>query len=228
MSKYKKIFKNIELKKHIRGTSEKYLEVAEIAEKLIKDVYHEEELSFPIDVIEIAHYLGINVVKDYLNENGTRQFSRILGRIISRAGKTFIIVDGSVSYKTQRYTIANAIGRYLLSEEEAIFESNYAIPLIPQSLEEIAADVVALFLLLPMSAFKKEFASYLEQCEDYPLDVDAWMQYLSDVSQTTMFNLAIGYQQLKQVLCYQRQNDFKINNYDIKKMKEDPYDIIFA
>ncbi len=50
----------------------------------------------------------------------------------------------------------------------------------------------------------------------------------SDACQVTSFNLAIGYQQMKQVLCYQRQMEFEKNDYDITKMPEDKYDKIFA
>ncbi|MCI8463599.1 MAG: hypothetical protein HFG25_11785 [Lachnospiraceae bacterium] len=50
----------------------------------------------------------------------------------------------------------------------------------------------------------------------------------SDACQVTPFNLAIGYQQMKQVLCYQRQMEFEKNDYDITKMPEDKYDKIFA
>ena len=136
-------------------------------------------------------------------------------------------MEATVSYKTQRYAIAHSIARYLLREDESWDESSYAIPLIPQSLEEIMGDVLALFLLLPMETFKKEFSKYLEARKEYPMDVDLWLQYLSDKSQISLFNLSIGYQQLKQVLCLQRQKEFEAKGYDINKM-ESTYEKIFA
>lgn len=45
----------------------------------------------------------------------------------------------------------------------------------------------------------------------------------SDACQVTPFNLAIGYQQMKQVLCYQRQMEFEKNDYDITKMPEESF-----
>lgn len=59
------------------------------------------------------------------------------------------------------------------------------------------------------------------------MDVDLWLQYLSDKSQISLFNLSIGYQQLKQVLCLQRQKEFEAKGYDINKM-ESTYEKIFA
>ena len=44
--------------------------------------------------------------------------------------------------------------------------------------------------------------------KDYPLDVDEWLSYLSDRSQVNMFNLAIGYQQLKQAAYSERMDKF--------------------
>lgn len=52
--------------------------------------------------------------------------------------------------------------------------------------------------------------------------------HLSNKSQISQFNLAIGYQQMKQVLCYQRQLEFRESGFDINKILDDPYDIIFA
>ena len=60
------------------------------------------------------------------------------------------------------------------------------------------------------------------------MDVDEWLAYLSEKCQITPFNLAIGYQQMKQVLCYQRREEFRKYDYDVTKMPEDKYDSIYA
>ncbi len=138
------------------------------------------------------------------------------------------MVASNCSYKTRRYAIANGVGRYLLNESQSMLKYAYAIPLIPQSLEEIAADSIAIFLLLPVTLFKDEFLRYLNTCKECPLDVDVWLEHLSNVSQITPFNLAIGYQQMKQVLCYQRQMEFAEYDYDVTKMSEDYYEKIFS
>ena len=92
------------------------------------------------------------------------------------------------------------------------------------------ADVVALFLLLPPELFKIEFKNYLVQMieNEKPIDVDVWLDYLSNKSMVSLFNLSIGYQQLKQVLSYEKQKQFEAIGFDIDKMVEDEYDIVYA
>ncbi len=229
------------LKETVEGTAENYLEIANATEELIEASYAGEsdikensvkksdyKIEFPIDIELVASHLGMKIEKKSLNREEPRSFSRVLGIITSQDGKAYVAIDNEVSYKTQRYTIANAVGRFLLNQSGTSLKCSYAIPLIPQSLEEIAADTIALFLLLPMKTFKEEFLNYLEGCGDRPLDVDAWLMHLSNKSQISQFNLAIGYQQMKQVLCYQRQLEFRESGFDINKIQDDPYDIIFA
>lgn len=227
-----------DLKETVEGMAVQYLKIAKAAEELVEASYVDErdgeensdkavyKIKFPIDIEMVASYLEMEIEKKSLNREEPRSFSRVLGIITSHNGKTYVAIDNEVSYKTQRYTIANAIGRSLLNQKS--LKCSYAIPLIPQSLEEIAADSIALFLLMPMKTFKDEFLNYLERCGDRPLDVDAWMMHLGNKSQISQFNLAIGYQQMKQVLCYQRQSEFKESDFDINKIQDDPYDIIFA
>lgn len=215
--------------KVVASSSEEYLNIAQQVERLVSDCYQKEnkKLEFPIDLNIITKYLEIEVEYEQLNRADMMQFSRTLAILTVQNGKALMTVNNSVSYKTQRYATANAIGRFLLNDATVI-KSSYAIPLMPQSLEEIAADGIASFLLLPMTLFKDEFREYLEKAKDHPLDVDAWLEYLSNRSQISPFNLAIGYQQMKQILCYQRQMEFEESDYDITQMGEDQYGMIFA
>lgn len=208
-----------------------YYEIAIRAEQLVYESYAKADKTalLPIDIDLIASHLGIRVEKEILNPEGVSSFSKNLAVTTStKETGVKILVDAGVSYKTRRYAIANGVGRYLLNESKSMMKTAYAIPLIPQSLEEIAADSIAVFLLMPITLFKEEFLLYLNTCKKEVLNVDNWMEHLSDACQVTPFNLAIGYQQMKQVLCYQRQMEFEKNDYDITKMPEDKYDKIFA
>lgn len=223
-------FQNLELNQTVKEATDVYYKVAIEVEELVNNIYEAEgkKVEFPIDMNLITKYLGMKVEKGNLNDEETERFSRILGVVTSHNGSASVVIDNGVSYKTQRYATANAIGRYLLNQSKPILKCNYAIPLIPQSLEEIAADVIALFLLLPVKCFKEEFLHYLEKCEYHPMDVDDWLKHLENVSQISLFNLSIGYQQLKQILCYQRQIEFQKNDFDMSIFENDPYDIIYA
>ncbi len=224
-------FEDLNINEGVENITKLYDKIAKNSEDLIYESYKNfgKKVSFPIDINIVAEYLNIEILKDNLNLVGSTNFSRKLAIIVAKKDEGHIVVDSSVGYKTRRYAVANGIGRYLLNRARGIFKSSYAIPLIPQSLEEIAADSIALFLLMPPTTFKEEFLRYLNECKSRPLDVDEWLQYLSDRCQITTFNLAIGYQQMKQVLCYRRQMEFERYDYDITKIpEEDKYSKIFA
>ena len=206
-----------------------YLELANQAEKLLKQVYqaHNLNLKFPVDIELIVREMGFTIEKRRIYASATNQFNKVLGRILVDKNEKLIEIDNTVSNKTQQYAIAHSIGRYLLLEDNTLLKYSYAIPLMPSELGEIAADKIALFLLLPLNVFKQEFKDYLETIKNYPLDVDRWLQYLSDKSQVSMFNLAIGYQQLKQVACQERLQEFEKAGYDLEKFN-DTYAEIFA
>lgn len=220
---------SLDIPKQTERQTTLYLELAYQSEKLLKYVYHEngKELGFPIDIEMVGRSMGITIVRRRILASAANQFNKVLGQILISEKEKIIEVDNQVSYKTQQYAIAHSVGRYLLLDKDTLYEHSYAIPLMPSELGEIAADIAALFLLIPLNVFKREFKEYLESIKDYPLNVDRWLQYLSDKSQVSLFNLAIGYQQLKQVVCWERLKAFEYVDYDLSRF-EDEYEDIFA
>lgn len=225
----KKSIQELEIFKHIEEQAKLYLALANKIENFLQKVYQEKgrELEFPVDVRLICEEMGISVIPKAIGISAPNQFNKVLGQISIDMDEKLIIVNSKVSLKTQRYAIAHSIGRYLLLKEKSLFEYSYAIPLMPDELGEISADTVALFLLLPLNVFKKEFKDYLKKIKNYPLDVDKWLQYLSDKSQIPVFNLAIGYQQLKQVACHERIEAFEKAGFNFDDFS-DEYSDIFA
>lgn len=112
-------FKDQKYLKKLQDISEIYLDIAEKAEKFIKKIYKDEEINLPIDLNLIAEDLGIRIVQENLNINGGKSLSRILGRLECENSQTWIKVEATVSYKTQRYAIAHSIARYLLRKTKA-------------------------------------------------------------------------------------------------------------
>lgn len=223
-------FEDLGINEFVEKGAGLYNEIAVNAEKLVYESYGKVHRApaLPIDIELIAHYLGLDIQNENLNLERGMNFSKILAVTTSTKEGVKIAVDTSVSYKTRRYALANGVGRYLLNESQNMLKNTYAIPLIPQSLEEIAADSIALFLMMPITLFKDEFLQYLTTCTEHPLNVDNWMVHLSDICQIPAFNIAIGYQHMKQVLCHQRQMEFAEHGYDITKMPEDKYELIFS
>lgn len=227
----KEAIRDLDIHKQTEEQASLYLELAYYEENLLKQVYQKngKKLEFPIDIEMVSRYMGIAIVRRRILASAANQFNKVLGQILISEKEKIIEVDNQVSYKTQQYAIAHSVARYLLLGEESLYEHSYAIPLMPSELGEISADIVALFLLLPLNVFKREFKEYLESTKDFPLDVDNWLQYLSDKSQVSLFNLAIGYQQLKQVVCWERLKAFEDVGYDLGRF-EDEYEFedIFA
>lgn len=225
----KKRIRRLEIQGQTETEAPLYLQLAEQAERLVKQIYKDKKkkLEFPIDIEMVGNEMGIRIVRRRILASAANQFNKVIGQILIDGEEKFIEVDNKVSYKTQQYAIAHSIGRYLLLDEDIMYKHSYAIPLMPSELGEIAADKVALFLLLPFNVFKREFKAYLDSIKDYPLDVDRWLEYLGDKSQVPMFNLAIGYQQLKQIVCFERLKAFEETGYDLSRFK-DEYADIFA
>lgn len=223
-------FEDLEINAFVEIGAELYDKIAVSAEELVYESYRavNRAAALPIDIELIAHHLGLDIQNENLNLERGKTFSKILAVTTSTNDGVRIAVDTSVSYKTRRYALANGVGRYLLNESQNMLKNTYAIPLIPQNLEEIAADSIALFLMMPITLFKDEFLQYLTTCTEHPLNVDNWMVHLSDMCQIPAFNIAIGYQHMKQVLCHQRQKEFEQHEYDITKMPEDKYEMIFS
>lgn len=222
----KKAIYGLNILKQTEDHAALYLELARLIEGLLEKIYENEgmELELPVDIRMVCQHLGISVVPKVFTSD-PNQFQKVLGHIMINRDEKKILVNSKVGLKTQRYAIAHSVGRYLLLKGKTIYEHSYAIPLMPDDLGEISADTVALFLLLPLNVFKKEFKRYLKMIKNYPLDVDAWLQYLSDKSQMSMFNLAIGYQQLKQVACYERIDDFEKADYNLDNFLDEYSDI---
>ena len=171
-------FVYLEINEFVETGAELYDKIAVNAEHLVYESYREfnRTAALPIDIELIAHYLGLNIQNENLNLERGKTFSKILAVTTSTNDGVQIAVDTSVSYKTRQYALANGVGRYLLNESQNMLKNTYAIPLIPQSLEEIAADSIALFLMMPITLFKDEFLQYLTACTDHPLNVDKWME----------------------------------------------------
>lgn len=212
--------------------AKQYFDMADKAEKMVRECYMMEGkvlVHFPIDINLIARCLGILVSERDLNSTESACFSKKLGIIRSDRGKKEIVVNSAIGYKTRRYAIAQGISRYLLKGSQNLSDISYAIPLVPRNLDETAVDTLAVFIMIPMTTFKDELFNYIkEHAEQKSFDVDAWLDYLYNKTQIPLFNLASGYQQMKIALCYQRQKEFEDCDFDLTRMKDNAYDIIYA
>lgn len=195
---------------------------------LIRKVYSDRPVVFPIDIEAIASHIGFEVhYLDFENQE-TCTTTGILSRLIEeKQGKMAIVVNKLLDAKTQRYAIARGIAKYLLRGEESMFEGIYDTTMIPQDIDTTTEDVIACFLLLPLDLTTSELKEYLGRTSSKEVDSNTWIRQFSDKSMVPVYNAAIGYQHIRQILGYERQKEFESKGFDINRI-ENIDEIIYA
>ena len=203
----------------MQSTTELYSEFSENCMNLIYKVYGDRPVVFPIDIEAIASHIGFEVhYLDFENQE-SHNTTGILSRLIEeKQGKMAIVVNKLLDAKTQRYAIARGIAKYLLRGEKSMFEGIYETTMIPQDIDTTTEDVIAGFLLLPSELATSELKEYLRRASSKEIDSNTWIRQLSDKSMVPVYNAAVCYQHIRQVLGYERQKEFENKGFDINKM----------
>ena len=211
----------------MQSTTELYSEYSEYCMNLIRKVYGDRPVVFPIDIEAIASHIGFEVhYLDFENQESCTT-TGILSRLIEeKQGKMAIVVNKLLDAKTQRYAIARGIAKYLL-RGESMFEGIYDTTMIPQDIDTTTEDVIACFLLLPLDLTTSELKEYLGRTSSKEVDSNTWIRQFSDKSMVPVYNAAVGYQHIRQILGYERQKEFESKGFDINKM-ENCDEIIYA
>lgn len=212
----------------MQSTTELYSEFLEYCMNLIRKVYGDRPVVFPIDIEAIASHIGFEVhYLDFENQESCTT-TGILSRLIKeKQGKMAIVVNKLLDAKTQRYAIARGIAKYLLRGEESMFEGIYDTTMIPQDIDTTTEDVIACFLLLPLDLTTSELKEYLGRTSSKEVDSNTWIRQFSDKSMVPVYNAAVGYQHIRQILGYERQKEFESKGFDINRI-ENIDEIIYA
>ena len=212
----------------MQSTTELYSEFSEYCMNLIRKVYGDRPVVFPIDIEAIASHIGFEVhYLDFENQESCTT-TGILSRLIEeKQGKMAIVVNKLLDAKTQRYAIARGIAKYLLRGEESMFEGIYDTTMIPQDIDTTTEDVIACFLLLPLDLTTSELKEYLGRTSSKEVDSNTWIRQFSDKSMVPVYNAAVGYQHIRQIFGYEREKEFESKGFDINKM-ENCDEIIYA
>ena len=208
----------------MQSTTELYSEFSEYCMNLIRKVYGDRPVVFPIDIEAIASHIGFEVhYLDFENQESCTT-TGILSRLIEeKQGKMAIVVNKLLDAKTQRYAIARGIAKYLLRGEESMFEGIYDTTMIPQDIDTTTEDVIACFLLLPLDLTTSELKEYLGRTSSKEVDSNTWIRQLSDKSMVPVYNAAVGYQHIRQILGYERQKEFESKGFDINRIESIDY-----
>lgn len=202
-----------------------YVKMAEYTNQLLDIVFEGEEYTLPVDINKVVEYLEIEVSEIDLNdENNKNRSNRVVGELSVRphlfedGEKRCIYIDSNTTLHTQRYALAHEIGHYLINKRKKLFSDSYCImPMLPKEAKELVADAFAIFLLIPIKVFIKEFDNYIEENRknrSLPISTEDWLQYLSTVANVSYHYVACGYQHLRCVSHWLYQ-------YRYEKMKLD-------
>ena len=214
------------LKKELQGEIRKpqtlikyYWEASCKADQLIKTVLGD-DAGFPVDIELLAKRLGAQIEIEDLNEFfGWKSMNRKIGQI--QIGENFftkeniktIFVDKTAPISSKRYAIAHELAHYIMHFDDKYFYEDYCImPMCPIDIEEVVADIFAIFLLIPVRYFFAEFLEYVKCKMDEgktPVTTESWIRYLAERSMIPDYYVAYGYQQLRYVAywIYQAWND---------------------
>ncbi len=186
-----------------------YWEASCKADQLIRTVLGEND-SFPVDVELLANRMGVRIDIEDLNEfSFLGSMNRIIGQI--QIGNNFftdeknktIFVDKTAPFSSRRYAIAHELAHFIMHHDDRDYYEDYCImPMCPADIEEIVADIFAIFLLIPVRYFFAEFLEYVKCKKEegkVPVTTESWIRYLAEISMIPDYYVAYGYQQLRYV-----------------------------
>lgn len=184
-----------------------YMTICECALEVL-DCKLGKEYDFPIDIETLARQFNIEVVYQPLNimtERADGRVHKVVGRNLKRINRvtkmpeSYILIDDESRHDEQRYALAHELAHYLINADEKRFNSEYYVmPMLFKNMEEMVADIFAIFLLIPLPIFLNEFYVYIGN-QSAPIKTSEWLKYLSWVTEVPYEDVAIGYQNLRYV-----------------------------
>ena len=134
-----------------------YWEVSRKAEQLIRLTLGNNG-RFPVDIELLAEKLGVPIEEEDLNEfPGGKIINRRIGQIeigvnlFTKEKMRTIFVDKAAPPSSRRYAIAHELAHYIMHYDDWNYYEDYCImPMCPKDIEEIVADIFAIFLLIPV------------------------------------------------------------------------------
>ena len=125
------------------------------------------DIVLPIDIRKIAEHFKVDIIEKDLSVIPHIPTNRVLGHLVCHDSKYCIEIEKRVDSFTQRYSIAHELGHYIINntkygnnveKTDMRLDETYSMPLLSSNPKEYMADVYAIFLLLPLDCFFKEFS----------------------------------------------------------------------
>lgn len=213
-----------------------YWKVSQLADKLLMLTLGKAGMKFPVDVETLAIKLGICIEEEGWSEFAfDKTMNKKIGQVVISQDifddtiKKTIITDKSVALSAKRYAIAHEVVHCIMHYDKMDYYEAYCVmPLCPVDMEEIVADIFAIFLLIPVRLFFPEFVDYIQNHtieEGEPVTTEQWMRYLAERSQVSEYYVAYGYQQLRYVAYWIYQAWYDEENDEVRIDEEERNEI---
>lgn len=130
-----------------------------------------------VNVYKLAKMYNIKIVEKNLESKKDLFSQEVVGYLDFYCGIT-IYVNEDIGDYTKRYAVAHEIGHYLAeqyweeySKEENetrdnVFTRYYIAPRLPKTVEEQACDIIASFLLMPVSTVLDLMEEYIKEAQN--------------------------------------------------------------
>lgn len=128
-------------------------------EEKISKILESQNLTYPINIIQIAADNGIKVFTSALNENTSGMILISPTTINNYGTKKLILVNYNDCDARQRFSIAHELAHYFLHYNGTAYFANRSINGV-SSKEEKEADTFAAELLMPNKLVRQEFDNY--------------------------------------------------------------------
>ncbi len=183
-----------------------YVSICALALELLEQVLGE-EYSFPVDIDTIVRELGIEVIYQPLEpmrNEGEKPIHRQVGTSFIRPKRadqkpiSCIWIDSESRQEEQRYALAHELAHCLINQDCIYSSAYYLMPMLFKDMEEMVADIFAIFLLIPIPAFFEIFYEYIK-VQTEPVRTREWLTYLGFVANIPYEEVAIGYQNMRYV-----------------------------
>lgn len=185
-----------------------------LSEGLITECFGK-SFDLPVDIMKIAEYLNISVeeidMEKVSNENRMRinyklmQLSKLENSFVKET-ETFLYVEKNIPISSKRYAVAYGIAQYILHKDEKdIFKTYSVLPLCPTYKDDFDAEILALFLLLPVKETLLELHDYIyvrKKNGNIPISTEEWIKYLSERTGVSEYYAIQGYQYIRNIACF--------------------------
>lgn len=187
---------NVRLREAKKGRCIDYVIINQCAGEVL-ETFLGKEYAIPIDVEKISNSIGIEMIKQPL-ENGCLSKMMQKRKITNSEKVSVLFVEEDEIFEKQRMAIAYQIAIYILRYKEEKYDKEYTGPVLYyKDEEEEIAEIFARALILPLQIVQEEFEFMLKTKKNKKIDNEKWYKYLGIKAMIPYEEAVLGWQQIK-------------------------------